>query len=690
MSGQTGVTIIDTGTMIAGGAIVSPGGSVAITDTGGLTSTGLVSGLSGVSINSGGGMSATGTIASAAGAIGIGVTGPLNLAALVSGQTGVTIIDTGTMIAGGAIVSPGGAIGIADTGGLTVTGFVSGLTGVSISATGDMFVAGTVISSAGAVAVADGGTLNIPGLVSGHTAAIISAGGSLSVAGSVSAPAVSLTGASLSLAGVVTDGGAGTVNLIATSGTINETGLLVAGTLTGNSPGATTLTGTIATTNQVATLGNFIASGFTLNDGEGLTVSGVLIGGPTARITSSLSLTVGGAVAASAINLTAASIAIPGVVTDGGAGTVSLIATGGTIDESGALVAGTLSGSATGATSLAGITPTTNQVATLSNFSSASFLLNDGRSLLVTGQIAAGSGFTLTDTGNLTFGPSSSVTAGSVVVTDTGNTTIAGAIASSGTIAVDTTGGSLNAPGRLLGETGVGLTDTGGVLSLANTSSIASGNSIVITDLAAVVLAGTISAPRIIVNNQGGSATVLDGTTIQTSGVPRPPGGALTVEQLDLITPSPTSTVPGLFIGTGQLVQNGALTVTGSPSTVRIDASGGIQFANAPGGLIAPNSCRILELSNNAQATGNIVVGGLDTAFTGSSRGIGLSGSVAGLTGPAAAGAARIAPNTNAAFRNQRLSHRVDQLRDIDDPGHPGRQSAARLRHRLHLRPERR
>src|SRR5208283_6001703 len=96
---------------------------------------------------------------------------------------------------------------------------------------------------------------------------------------------------------------------------------------------------------------------FTLRDGEALTVSGVVNGGTAATITDSALLTIGGTVSAAAVSLTGLAIAIgnTGLVTDGGAGTVSLIATGGTINETGTLIAGTLSGNSVGfATTLSG------------------------------------------------------------------------------------------------------------------------------------------------------------------------------------------------------------------------------------------------------------------------------------------------------------------------------------------------
>jgi hypothetical protein len=86
-----------------------------------------------------------------------------------------------------------------------------------------------------------------------------------------------------------------------------------------------------------------------------------------------LTIALGGTVVAAAVGLTAGNITIPGVVSDGGAGTVSLVANTGTIGETGTLISGTLSGSAVGTANLLGASPTANQVATLSNFSAAGF-----------------------------------------------------------------------------------------------------------------------------------------------------------------------------------------------------------------------------------------------------------------------------------------------------------------------------
>ena len=98
--------------------------------------------------------------------------------------------------------------------------------------------------------------------------------------------------------------------------------------MSGTSTGATTLTGATATANLVGTIASFAAQGFTLNDGESLTVTGAINGGLAATITDAGPLVIGGTVGAGAVGLDRSSIAIPGLVSDGGAGTVRLVATG--------------------------------------------------------------------------------------------------------------------------------------------------------------------------------------------------------------------------------------------------------------------------------------------------------------------------------------------------------------------------
>lgn len=141
----------------------------------------------------------------------------------------------------------------------------------------------------------EGGDINIEDTAGGLTIGNLSAAdelrittenGNLTVAGGAIAAAngIFLTtnganggaGFDISLQSDVTETGAdGTVSLVAT-GAINQTaGTITAGTLTGSSGGATSLT----EANAIAVLGDFSASGLELRDIGGLTVTGAVQGG---------------------------------------------------------------------------------------------------------------------------------------------------------------------------------------------------------------------------------------------------------------------------------------------------------------------------------------------------------------------------------------------------------------------------
>ena len=693
-----------------------------------------------------GGIINGGSVSLAAGGL---LTVGANVSAAAASLTGANIMISGIVTNGGSgPVSLNATAGsIVETGTL-ITGTLSGSSAGATTLTSASNQVGTLTNfSAAGFALNDTTDLTVTGTVNGGASATVIDDQALTVSGGVSAAAIALQGTSITIPGVVTAGVTGSVQLIATNGTISGTGALIAGTLSGSSTGATSLTGATATANQVAAIGNFTAAGFTLNDGVPLSVTGVLNGGPFVTIFDSGLISVVGGIEAASISLTGASIDIPGLLTDGGSGTVSLVASGGTISETGELIAGTLSGSSTGATTLSGAFATANQVATLTQFSAGIFMLNDGEGLTITGAVAAGGSFALTDTGNLTITGAASISAGGISISDTGSATIAGVVTSSSALAMTTSGvltmsglvsgqsgvtidnngamtitgsvispagavgiterGPLNIAGLVSGQSGVSIAETGamtisgsvisaggtagildngaltvvgtvfgqsglslvatgdmtlsgqsgssagtvsitdaGVLSLNSTSSVTSPGTLTITDRNAINLGGQLSAPKIVIDNGAGTLNILPGTAVQTSGVTRPQG-VLTQAQL----PVSATSSSGFFITTGQLVQTGVLTVAGAPSTMRIDASTGVSFAPSPSGLQAPNTWLILGLSNGAKATGGVNVLALDTVFTGLGSGAQLSGSVGGLGGNAAAGAARISPGSNSTFR---------------------------------------
>src|SRR5262249_21646414 len=165
--------------------------------------------------------------------------------------------------------------------------------------------------------------------------------------------------------------------LSATNGTIDDTGTLDAGTLTGSASAAANLTGS----NSIGTLGNFSAAGLKLSDGIGLTVAGTVSGGPSLTIVDKGQLAITGAVNAGTVSFTEDGISIRGRVRGS---EVSVTAAGGGIDEPGIINAGTLPGSAFPAATLTG---TANRIGTLGNFAATDITLVDGTPLTVAGVI---------------------------------------------------------------------------------------------------------------------------------------------------------------------------------------------------------------------------------------------------------------------------------------------------------------
>ncbi len=483
-------------------------------------------------------------------AIDLTVTGPLT----ASGSA--TIVDTGALLVSGTIAPPAGtpaiAVGLAAAA-IDISGLVSdggaGNTNLianagTIGETGDL-IAGTLSGSAalggapqpvsliGANAIGtlagftasrftlDNTTdLTLTGpLTTGISTTIVDTG-ALLVSGTIAPPpgtsaiALGVTAATIGIPGLLSDGGAGTTSLVANAGTIGETGTLIAGTLTGSATkGAALQTASlIGTGNRIATLGSFEASGFTLDDGAGLVVAGPLIVGGSATIVDAGALLVSGTIAppsgvnAIAVGLTAATLDIPGSMSDGGAGTTNLVANAGTIAVGGSLISGTLSGSATGA---ADLSSGNNQISTVSNFTASGFTLDDAADLAITGHVSGGSNVTLVDTRTITVAQSGVVTGNTLDVT-------AAAIAETGALVTD----------RLTGSTAgdASLTGNGASNKVAQIAGFSSGGTLTLDDGADLTIRAQLAAPTIIVDTGANTLTLADRAVITTGGTARPPG----------------------------------------------------------------------------------------------------------------------------------------------------------------------
>jgi len=267
------------------------------------------------------------------------------------------------------------------------------------------------LSASGSGAIAATGSIG-----AGRTLSVTSGSGGISLGtGAVlTGPTIDLNGAA---GGIALNSNAsvgqpgGLVDLTTTASGVTEaaTATVTAGTLrsTGGITGDVVMAGA---GNVIAALGSLAVSGgtFSLTDTGNLNVAGKLTAsditiGDAGMLTVSNSL-----IATGTASLTAASIDVPGLVSGG---SVTLSGTAGPIDETGSLIAGTLSGSAIGAASLTGV----NQVTALGNFSAGSFTLDDSTDLLIEGTLNAARIAILDPVSGIALGDSATIITGGMV-----------------------------------------------------------------------------------------------------------------------------------------------------------------------------------------------------------------------------------------------------------------------------------
>ena len=196
--------------------------------------------------------------------------------------------------------------------------------------------------------------------------------------------------------------GPASIDLVATSGGIGETGSVSTALLTGSAATSAALTGT----NTITGLGDFTATtGFSLTDTPALSVTGAVNGGTNVTLTDAGALGIGGSVTGTTVDLTGASISISGSVN--GPASIDLVATSGGITETGTATLTTplLTGSAATTASLGtSQTPMANLVVALSTFTAGTSLaLTDSEALAVMGIITAPQIIVSTGTNALSF-----------------------------------------------------------------------------------------------------------------------------------------------------------------------------------------------------------------------------------------------------------------------------------------------
>ena len=523
-----------TGLTIASGATVSgsytPAGGAAVTGP--------------VSLAIGGTLAIAGTLD----ATGEG----LDITAAAITETGSVLADTLTGKTTGATSLNMASNAIATVGSFTAAGFSLVDKVKTLEITGPL-------QGGASVSVSNHGTTHATGelLVSGSiggTAVTLHADQLLSITGTVRAPA------SLALS-------AGTT---ANTGTLNETGSIVAGSLTGNVQGVADLSGDGF--NSITVLGSFTATGgLTLVDDAALSIVGPIVSGPFLNISTTSSLTIG--------DTTGGKIAFGGsfITIDGTIdATTSLALTASGVRSHGVFTPGTiieaaggvlktplLTGSAGGDVDLS--RPGVNLVGTIGTFATGGLMFADSEDLAVVGPLTSSAGATLTDAGH--------------------GISVSGSISA---VDVSLAAGDLTIPGSIDGSASITL------------SALAAGSA-----TGTILETGALVTP-VLSGSATGSASLLsaaDANDIDTLDSFQAAGFALN----DSVALTTSGTVSG---GSTLSISAAALTLAGM-----VDASSVSLFANT-GSLSEMGSGAISATSLNGSASAAVVLGGANSLTT--------------------------------------------------------------------------
>jgi hypothetical protein len=505
-------------------------------------------------------------------AVNLAANGNLAINAAVASGAGTTTL---TQIGTGAITEGAG-------GSITAGTLTGSSTGATTLANTQNMIGVLAAFNANSFSLADGRALTV------QAGATVNGGSSVQLA-------TSGAGSNLAIDGRVQ----GTQVQLSSSGTIAEgaSGLIQAGTLTGGSAGSTSLTAT----NAIASLGNFSAAGFALTNGQALTVANgatVAGGNATTLVTTGAGsdLTLNGNVSGATMHLVSA----------GGIGE----------GANGAVIANTLTGSSTAATSLDGA----NQIANLGNFSADGFALNNAAALTVaTGAVVSGG----TATSLTTTGAGSDLTLNGSVAGATTTLTSAGALneGANGSIQAGTLTGSAVNGAQLTGANAIanlgnfsaqGLALTNGQsLTIVNGATVDGGASTTLTTTGAggnLVINGnlkgattTLLAAGAVSEGSNGSlqAGTLAGSSVGSTTLA---GGHNNVANLGNYTADGfnLATASGLTVVAGSTVDGGGattLTTIGAGHDLNLDGrvrgtltkltSGGAISEGAAGGIVA-------------------------------------------------------------------------------------------------------
>ena len=527
---------------------------------------------------------------------------------------GFTLQDGETLQVSGPVASLAGAITVSANGAASDfgnLGSITAATALSLSAGRDLTQAGTATGAT--VSEAAGGAIHQSGATSalGGDATLLAGTSITQTTGSITANAGAVTltaGAGITFGGTIA--ASGTAALIARGGDIVETapGRLLASLLTGSATGAVVLEtpSPAGLGNQVQQLGAFAAgNGITLLDGESLSVTG-----PVAAGSGAAALTASGDIANGGTVTSAASVTL---------------AAAGNLSQSGLVTAPTLTETAGGAITHAGISAATGGAA----------LLVAGTSITQPSGVISATGGTVTLTAQ---GGAIDQSAGGVISDATADVALTAAtgIAFGGTIAAQTTaslvamGGDVSeTPAAGGGPTGIVLAgivtgSASGALHLDNASgnriatlgSFTAGRDLVLTDGSALLLAGQVSTTA-------GAATITvagAGDTLGVSGSLSVAGGPLilssqggSVDQFRGSSISaldgPTAIIAGAGVALGGRVGAATLSLVALGGDITETAPGqGAPTGTVSAALLTGSASGSVALDTPAGAGGNAVV----------------------------------------------------------------------------------
>jgi filamentous hemagglutinin family protein len=589
--------------------------------------------------------------------------------AVTSGNN-VSLRDTNALTLGGSAVS--GNLAVTTNGGLIQSGAiaVAGTTTVTAGAANSITLNNAGNDFTGAVSVVSGlnvsladanalvlGTSTVAGTLGVNTSGAITQSGALAVTGAATLAAgaandITLNNATNAFANVaVTSGnnvslrdgngfGLGTSTVsgnlaVAAGGSVTQTGIVNAATLSATLTGATSALNLGTSANNIAALGTITTpGGFSLNNGN----NAVAINGAIAATNTAVSITSGTG---------ATTFGAGGAITSGG-GNVTFTSTNaakvlGNIDTTGGTLAGNLLVTGTGAVAQgAGTTLKVKGTTTIAAGATNDVVLSQAGNDFTGAVITSGKNITLTDSNALVLGTTTANTGGALILAAGGSVTQTGVVTAP-TLTATLTGAAsalnLGSPANNIAALGA-ITTPGGFTLANGNNAVAINGAIATTDTAVSIASGSAATSFGATGSisSGGGNVALTSTVAKALGNINTTGGAGT---------------GNLAIGTAGAVSQLAgtsLAIKGA-TTIAAGAAGNVALNNAGnnfGGAVG------VTTGNNVGITGAgalvlgamTVSGALDVSTSGA---ITQSGAVT-VTGATtlAAGAANDITLTNA------------------------------------------